>query len=104
MADQKGRDKRPRHQDASGFVTPADNSDDDAGKVDERFLTLVRDALAQDVKQTAMDAIRDVATEAATAAAAKQFAQVDIAMARALTKQDETYQKQFASQAAQVAT
>ncbi|CAK0841699.1 unnamed protein product [Prorocentrum cordatum] len=66
-----------------GFATfrGISNPGDDAGKVDERFLFWVRDALAQDVKQMAMDAVRDVAIEAAIAAASKQFAQVNVAAA-----------------------
>ena len=106
MGDNSARDKRPRVQD-SGFATPAGQSDlgaDEPPAVDDRFLTLVHDALAADVKQTAMDAIGDAATEAATAAVNQHIKQVYLAMARAISKQDETYQAQFAAQAASVAT
>ena len=99
--------KRPRRAGDSGYATPAGGEDEDLaseGKVDERFLELVRQSLSEDIQNTAKEAIRDVAAQAATAAVDSHFKKVQTAMAAAIAKQDKTYQEQFAAQAAQVAT
>ena len=79
--------KRQRLQDGddkSGFATPA--GEDQEPHVDEKFLSLVRDALSEDIKQSAMGAFPDVAIEATSAAATKQPPRIEFAMARALSR------------------